>query len=70
MLTTEMAADNSSEHRSSGDVEAARKEATSTHEKHVPDNTDILRESWSKKALIIAFTGYVSYFPLLIPKLT
>ncbi|CAG7563408.1 unnamed protein product [Fusarium equiseti] len=52
-----MAADNSSDHRSSGDVEAARKEATSTHGKHVPDNTDILRESWSKRALIIAFTG-------------
>ena len=65
-----MAADNSSEHRSSGDVEAARKEATSTHEKHVPDNTDILRESWSKKALVIAFTGYVTDLLFLNTKLT
>ncbi|KAM0548408.1 hypothetical protein ACHAPJ_009893 [Fusarium lateritium] len=52
-----MAVDNTSDHRSSGDVEAAPKEAATTHEQHVPNNTDILRESWSKKALIIAFTG-------------
>lgn len=40
-------------HRSS-DVEAAPKE-----EREKVSNTDILRESWSKKALIVAFTGYV-----------
>ncbi|CEI61326.1 Siderophore iron transporter mirA [Fusarium venenatum] len=49
-----MAIENSSDHRSSGDVEASRKEA---NDKHVLTNTDILRDSWSKKALIIAFTG-------------
>ncbi|KAH7169319.1 major facilitator superfamily domain-containing protein [Fusarium sp. MPI-SDFR-AT-0072] len=38
-------------HRSS-DVEAAPKE-----EREYVSNTDILRESWSKKALIVAFTG-------------
>ncbi|KAJ9420111.1 major facilitator superfamily transporter [Fusarium oxysporum] len=38
-------------HRSS-DVEAAPKE-----EREKVSNTDILRESWSKKALIVAFTG-------------
>ncbi|PCD33610.1 hypothetical protein AU210_009830 [Fusarium oxysporum f. sp. radicis-cucumerinum] len=38
-------------HRSS-DVEAAPKE-----EREKISNTDILRESWSKKALIVAFTG-------------
>lgn len=28
-------------------------------EREKASNTDILRESWSKKALIVAFTGYV-----------
>ncbi|KAM5347292.1 hypothetical protein ACJ41O_010297 [Fusarium nematophilum] len=52
-----MAADNTSNPRSSGDVEAARKEEGAPQEHHVHDNADILRESWSKKALIIAFSG-------------
>ncbi|GKU06521.1 major facilitator [Fusarium langsethiae] len=49
-----MAVETNSDHRSSGDVEAARKEV---HDKHVLTNTDILRDSWSKTALIVAFTG-------------
>ncbi|KAL3601078.1 hypothetical protein FPOAC2_05332 [Fusarium poae] len=49
-----MATEDSSDHRIPGDVEAARKEA---NDQHALANTDILRDSWSKKALIIAFTG-------------
>ncbi|KAF4460949.1 major facilitator [Fusarium albosuccineum] len=53
-----MAADSASNPRSSGDVEAAREEKGAVGEEHhVKSNADILKESWSKKALIIAFTG-------------
>lgn len=38
-----------------GDVETAKREEN--HE--APDNAEILRKSWSKKALIVAYTGSV-----------
>ncbi|KAI8680677.1 MFS domain-containing protein [Fusarium sp. Ph1] len=53
-----MAADTASNPRSSADLEAAKKEeGVTTEERHVPTNTDILAETWSRRALIVAFTG-------------
>lgn len=55
-----MAADTASNPRSSADLEAAKKEeGVTTEERHVPTNTDILAETWSRRALIVAFTGLV-----------
>ena len=39
---------------SSADIESASK---AQDIRHTEDNIDILRKSWSKKALVIAFTG-------------
>lgn len=54
-----MAAENASIPRSSGsrDVEADKETAVTTEQPVRLSNTDILAETWSKKALYIAFTG-------------